>query len=311
MREFIITEEWSGARIDRFVRTVRPGIPFHAIQMLLRKGRILLNGKRVEGKRRLSVGDTVTVDMPEPEGVPAGRTVRVAGAPGWIGDRIEIIYEDEDCLVINKPAGIVVQPGNRKERGSILDLLEVYRRRIKQPADTPFPYSPVHRLDMRTTGALVVAKGRAAARTLAAAFASSGVEKEYLAVIEGIPGRKQGTIAIPLRTRKGTRSRTRSDATGKEALTRYRLLKRLPGDRALVSVTIETGRTHQIRAHLSAIGHPLAGDRYYGARTRREGGFLLHAWRITFPHPRDGRPIEIEASPPEEIAEYLHDAPTR
>lgn len=306
-QDHTITDEWDGSRIDRFVRTVLPGLPFHAVQMLLRTGRILLNGEKVRGGRRLRQGDTVTIESQEPhqgrrEVKSSGPGESLEAAFGSIGREIGILHEDGDCLVINKPSGIVVQPGNRKELGSLLDLLELYRRRTVERSGGVFPYTPVHRLDMQTTGALVTAKTRIAARALSGAFSEGLVSKEYLAVVDGIPPRHGGTVPFPLKTRKGTRSRTRVDARGKESLSRYRVLGAVSGGMTLVAVSIATGRTHQIRSHMAAAGHPLAGDRYYGSSSRRGEGFLLHAWRLAFPHPRTGKAVEIEAPPPAEIA---------
>ena len=140
---------------------------------------------------------------------------------GWggIGKEIQIVYEDDDILVINKPAGLVVQPGNIKEKGSLLDLLEEYQRRKGTIPEIPgtFPYTPVHRLDRQTTGALLVAKTRPVARILSRAFAEGLIEKTYLAVVEGVPAKLQGTISIPLTTKKGARSVARPDVRGKKA----------------------------------------------------------------------------------------------
>ena len=309
-QDHTITDEWDGSRIDRFVRTVLPGLPFHAVQMLLRTGKILLNGKKARGGRRLRPGDIVSIGMPEPstdrkKEKNNGTGGLLEAAFGSIGREIGVLHEDGDCLVINKPAGIVVQPGNRKELGSLLDLLELYRLRTGGRSGAVFRYTPVHRLDMKTTGALVTAKTRIAARALSGAFSEGLVRKEYLAVVDGFPPRPGGTVPFPLKTRKGTRSRTRVDARGKDALSRYRVLGAVSGGMTLVAVSIATGRTHQIRAHMAAAGHPLAGDRYYGSSTRRGEGFLLHAWRLAFPHPRTGKTVEIEAPPPAEIASFL------
>lgn len=324
MKRYTVDDEWNGARIDRYIRTLYADIPFQTVHMLLRKGRILLNGNKARGSSRLTTGDTVEVDIDEgfdtpliPGSEPSAQdkkmtpSHRMKSPPtderfvvfrwGRIGKEIQIVYEDDDIVVINKPAGLVVQPGNIKEKGSLLDLLEEYQYRKGTTPERPgtFPYTPVHRLDRQTTGALLVAKTRPVARILSRAFAGGLIEKTYLAVVEGVPAMRRGTISIPLTTKKGERSVTRPDVKGKKAVSEYRVVKPLTPGRALLTVLLRTGRTHQVRAHLASIGHPVVGDRTYGEK-RKEGGeeLLLHAWRIRFPHPETGVAIEVTAPPP-------------
>jgi 23S rRNA pseudouridine955/2504/2580 synthase len=341
MKRFTVTGEWHGARLDRFVREAFPGIPFGVMQILLRKGLIYLNGDKAAGNVRLAAGDVVAINVAEAEenGAPPsggskkdrakrgiekqrrtsstriGRLASLAGH-GSIGKEIAILYEDDDLLVLDKPAGLVVQPGNRKERGSLLDLLEDYRRRSLErhanspstralppperapDGESPFRYAPVHRLDRDTSGALIVAKTRSAARALSRSLARGLVLKTYIAIVEGVPSERTGEISTALATRKRRISHSSPDASGKQARTRYTVLEVMPGNRAILEVAIRSGRTHQIRAHLASIGHPLAGDREYGASANRAGTFLLHAWRIEFPHPASGATVVVEAPPP-------------
>jgi len=324
MKRYTVDDEWNGARIDRYIRTLFADIPFQTVHMLLRKGRILLNGNKARGSSRLTAGDTVEVDTDEESGIslipgsePTSRDKKMPPShrlkpsrgderfvmSGWgvIGKEIQIVYEDDDILVINKPAGLVVQPGNIKEKGSLLDLLEEYQRRKEKTREIPgtFPYTPVHRLDRQTTGALLIAKTRPVARILSKAFAGGFIEKIYLAIVEGVPAKQRGTISIPLTIEKGERSVARPDVKGKKAVSEYRVVKQLTLGRALLTVLLRTGRTHQIRAHLASIGHPVVGDRTYGDQREEMGGELfLHAWKIRFPHPETGMMIEVTAPPP-------------
>jgi RluA family pseudouridine synthase len=344
MKRFDVPSGWNGSRLDRFVRAHLPGTPFGVVQILLRKGLIYLNGGHASGGTRLKSGDIVSIDMLETDRTPPAsataqekrkrrkpamkgppsekpeanrRRLHTAGAP-IIGEDIPVLYEDDDVLVVDKPPGILVQPGNLSERGSLLDSLEAYRRgasRQKRPRRTatarqdrgasgepPFPYTPVHRLDRETSGVLIVAKTRPAARVLSRSFAQRTVRKIYLAVVEGVPRKRDGTIGSALATRKDKRSRSEPSPAGQEARTHYSVIRTLRGARALVQLAIETGRTHQIRAHLASIGHPVAGDIEYGAAGSGRGGrFLLHAWMVYFPHPSTGEMLLCTAPPPDDI----------
>lgn len=326
MKKFTITGEWQGARLDRFIRISLPGLPFGVVQILMRKGLIFLNDERATGNVRLSAGDVVAVNIAEVEEngrseQPAPRRTRNTKV---VGSDIRILFEDASVLVIDKPAGILVQPGNRKDKGSLLDLLENYRRakttgRRRKGAGnegkgseaagpkesareaTPFRYTPVHRLDRQTSGALIVAKTRPAARALSRSIAERRTAKTYLAVVEGVPARLAGAIETPLATNKGLKSHSIPADDGKAARTYYWLLKRFE-NRALIEIGLVTGRTHQIRAHFASIGNPVVGDAEYGARSRASGGrILLHAWKIEFPHPETGVVITAIAPPPGEF----------
>jgi 23S rRNA-/tRNA-specific pseudouridylate synthase len=337
MKRYTIDVEWAGARIDRFIRALHPGTPFAAIQTMLRKGAVTLNGQKAPGGRRLAAGDRVEVRGTRGGETTAGKRRPGAGPArgdvparyGSIGAEITVLYEDDDILVIDKPRGLVVQPGNNNRLGSLLDLLEIYRagrsdkpertlpdngrareferspetgrlNRSTQPLENeppPFPYTPVHRLDRETTGALVIAKTRRAARAMSDAFRTGLVEKTYLVLVEGAPAPPRGTIDTPLRIRKGRRSRARPDPGGKRSETRYATIRTIAG-RSLLEVRIATGRTHQIRAHLAGKGCPVAGDRRYGATGRSREILHLHAWKISFAHPVSGAAVEAAAPPP-------------
>ena len=307
MKRHTIGDEWTGSRIDRFVRAATGDIPFPELQMLFRKGRVTLNCERTTGCTRLESGDLVSIDLKddrehapamEPSRIGAGAIPALLDRFGRIGGSIPIVFEDDAILVIDKPSGLVVQPGNRKEQGSLLDILEEYRFRTGDVVEDPsgFRYTPVHRLDRETSGLLVVAKTRAASRTLSAAFSAGNVEKVYLAVTESSPEPASGRIETGIRVEKKTSSRATTDKEGKHAVSQYTKLMDLAGGRALVEVRIETGRTHQVRIHLSSIGVPIAGDAKYGAVER--GRIMLHAWKLRLHHPDGETELELEAAPP-------------
>jgi 23S rRNA-/tRNA-specific pseudouridylate synthase len=383
MKKYTVTGEWEGSRLDRFVRSILPHLSFPAAQGLVRRKDVLLNGKKADGAARLSAGDLVEVRFPaanedeaqgrgraarggsfgeEPRGAQAGQALRadeLSRRFGLIGQGIPIIFEDRDILAIDKPAGLPVQPGNKKELGSLLDLLEIYRMSGKarggrrragsspeggssrdpgsrgpaddtaaDPADS-FPYTPAHRLDSPTSGLLLVAKTRKAARGLSEAFRAGKVEKKYLAVVEGIPRDKSGRIDTKLETIKGVDSTSAPSPGGREAVTLYKVLKSTRRGRSMLEIKISTGRTHQIRAHMASIGHPVAGDVKYGpgAASARDGGkarlpqakgsgdprplqandrpsrgrLMLHSWKIAFTHPVTGERVRFTSSPPDDF----------
>ena len=307
MKRHTIGDEWSGSRIDRFIRAATAGVPFPELQMLFRKGRVTLNGKRTSGSTRLERGDLVEIDIKDDRAsYPAGESPisDIGTIPadldrfGLIGELIPIVFEDDAILVIDKPSGLVVQPGNRKERGSLLDLLEEYRSRTGDVREdsTGFRYSPAHRLDRETSGLLVVAKTRTASRALSKAFSTGKMEKVYIAVTERPLAADSGRIETDITVEKKTSSRSTTGEGGKRAVSIYRKLVDLAGGRALVEVRIETGRTHQVRVHLSSIGAPVVGDIKYGGV--RHSRIMLHAWKLRIPHPTDGAELELEAPPP-------------
>jgi 23S rRNA pseudouridine1911/1915/1917 synthase len=205
---------------------------------------------------------------------------------------VEILYEDDAVIAIYKPAGLTVHAGAGAYSGTLVNRLVHHFQSLSKAGGEMRP-GIVHRLDRGTSGVLLVAKTDAAHRALAAQFASRTVEKTYLALVEGRVAADSGRVNTPI-TRDPVR-RTRMTAKlghGRAAITEYRVVRRFERFTYL-QVRIGTGRTHQIRAHLSSIGHPVAGDRVYGAKTAER--FFLHAWRIVFVTPATGERVEVEA----------------
>jgi 23S rRNA pseudouridine1911/1915/1917 synthase len=249
---------------------------------------------RLKGGERLEVSvPPPEPALPEPEDLP-----------------LSILREDRDLLVIDKPAGVVVHPGAGHARGTLVNALLHHVSGLSGVGGVLRP-GIVHRLDRETSGCLVVAKNDAALQALQRAFQARTVEKTYLALVHGHPaesGRLATLHARHPRDRKRFTGRTR---TGKAAVTTWRVRTLLHGA-ALLEVGLETGRTHQIRVHLSEMGHPLLGDVLYGgtrkgdARVKavqaRLGRQALHAWRLVFPHPRTGKPVRCEAPVPPDLA---------
>ncbi len=208
-------------------------------------------------------------------------------------------YEDDDLAVISKPAGLTVHPGAGRPSGTLLDWL-ADRLPATQRLDR---HGLVHRLDRDTSGLLIIAKTDAAARHLAAQFKDRRVGKRYLALVEGTPKQRTAEIDAPIARHHADRKRFAVRPDGRAAVTVYRVQETADG-RALLEVEPRTGRTHQIRVHLAALGHPVVGDRTYGTSAAGLDRHFLHASRLRFTHPRTGKAVEVEDPLPEELTAF-------
>jgi RluA family pseudouridine synthase len=211
------------------------------------------------------------------------------------------VHQDADVLVISKPPGLAVQPGSGRENEHLVAWLDQQRLGTRSATFAP---SPAHRLDRGTSGLVAIGLTPEGLRGLTAAFRDDLVQKVYLAVVERVPEAAQGTIDAPLLLRTDATKKEPKvivDPRGKPARTDYEVLQR--GRRtALLRLVLHTGRTHQIRAHLAHLGHPIVGDARYGAKGRESEGFLLHAAELTFPHPRSGEPVHCVDPAPASFA---------
>jgi len=291
-------------RLDVFLRRKLPGLSRGAIQRLLAQGHIRVEGKIVKPTHHPRAGETVVLQRPEALPAPA----QAEDLP------LDILHEDEDLLVLNKPAGWVVHPAaGHREHTLVNALLHHCRGQLSGIGGVARP-GIVHRLDKDTSGCLVAAKNDAAHLHLSAQFAGRHVEKIYQAVACGRMPRGSGHIDAPIARDPAHRQRMAVRVrSGREARTSYRVLERWAGA-TLVEVELHTGRTHQIRVHLRHLGFPVAGDRVYGrratARLEEASGYnaprpLLHARRLTLTHPRDGRRMTFETPLPEDFAAAL------
>lgn len=297
VQHIVVTAADAGMRVDRFVGVHLPGTPHPFIQRLLRTGQVRVNSGRVQGGARLATGDAVRLppvrenpgEPSAPRPFPPDTLVRAV--------RGRIVWRDDTLLVLNKAAGMAVHGGSGETWGAV-DVM----RRLFQWEESPLRPELCHRLDKETSGCLLFGLTPVALRQMAMAFRSGGVEKSYLALVRGHP-QEEGLIDLPL-TKGVVRAGERivvSAEHGLPARTRYRVLTRF-GNASLLQVLLESGRTHQIRVHFQAIGHPLAGDRKYGdhAFNGRMGQvgvhrLFLHARRLSFDHPVTGVRITVEA----------------
>ncbi len=285
--------EAAGERVDLFL-ALRLGSRAQA-QRRIAAGAVRVDGAPARKNDRLRGGETIEIlEEPAP---PAG--------DGADHEPLAIVYEDTDLLVVDKPAGIVVHPAGPHASGTLSQLLAVHG------AGGGEPWRPgiVHRLDRDTSGLLVVAKGDAAHRRLKAALEARRIGREYLALVEGRPPARSGTIDAPIGRDRRVRTRRSIDTEQpREARTHFSLEEALPSA-TLLRVRLETGRTHQIRAHFRAIGFPVCGDREYGGSGRfglsRQ---FLHAARLTFEQPSTGVPLAFDSPLPDDLARALEEA---
>jgi len=286
--------EQAGARLDQFLHERLPQFSRSRLQEWIKAGRVLVNGRAQRPSFVLRGGEVIDVT---PGALPS-----LKATPEDIP--LDILYEDAAVIAVNKPAGMVVHAGAGAHSGTLVNAL---LHRFEQLSTTGGELRPgiVHRLDRYTSGVLLVARDDAAHQALARQFASREVEKTYIALAQAQFAKAAGRVATPI-TRdpvRRTRMTTRL-ATGRAALTDYKVLEQF-ADFALLEVRIGTGRTHQIRVHLASVGHPVAGDKLYGAAASDFGRYFLHAWRIVFTSPASGERVTITAPLAPELRAWL------
>lgn len=305
--EFTVPADYDGQRLDRFLVSVLEPHSRSQIQKLIADGRVTVARRDARANLPVRRGDRVTVDIPE----AAPSTVAREALP------LEILYQDADVAVLNKPAGMVVHPGAGHTSGTLVNALLHHIPDLSGIGGETRP-GIVHRLDRGTSGVMVIAKNDAAHQELSRQFHDREVEKEYIALVWGVvqAGRRiDAAIGRDPANRQKMSSRARR---ARHAVTRITRAQHMPG-LTLCQVAIHTGRTHQIRVHLSAIGHPIVGDALYGGVHRRVPGDIravqhlerpfLHAARLVFLHPRDGRRMEFSAPLPEDLQRVLEELP--
>jgi 23S rRNA pseudouridine1911/1915/1917 synthase len=302
-RIYTVPEDSGGVRLDRFLASVVADRSRSQIQRLIKAGQVQVAGRQGRANRPVKPGQAVAIDIPE----PVEPAVQAEDLP------LQIVYEDRDLVVIDKPAGMVVHPAAGHARGTLVNALLHHVGDLSGIGGERRP-GIVHRLDRGTSGLLVVAKHDRAHEALARQFRDREVEKEYVALVWGVvqAGRR---IDAPIGRDAANRKRMSARARrSREAVTRITRAEALDG-MTLAHVAIYTGRTHQIRVHLSAIGHPIVGDALYGGLRRRVPGRLravkqlerpfLHAVRLAFRHPADGRRIELTSPLPDDLQQVL------
>ncbi len=329
LRAFAVTLEEAGQRLDQFLVAHIDGVSRSRVQLLIGQGDVSVGGERAKASRKLRAGERVLVSgEPHPKPLKA-----VAEAIP-----LDVVYEDHDLAVVNKPAGMMVHAGSgssddARSRGTLVNAL---LHRFTALSSTGGDLRPgiVHRLDKSTSGLIVVAKNDRAHAALGAMFSGRRIQKTYLALVHGEVSRDKGTItaAVSRDPVRRTRMTTRPNELARSAISHYEVLQRLTtrfGKFTVLRVRIETGRTHQIRVHMASMGHPVVGDTLYGAPARlrdqaamqagpsrtgstqaepaalRLGRNFLHAAKLEFAHPLTGKPLDLEAPLPQELTAFL------
>jgi 23S rRNA pseudouridine1911/1915/1917 synthase len=308
VREHLVTDDEADRRLDSVLALLWPDLSRARIQRLIREGRVTVNDRRIRPSDTAKSGQLVVVEVPEPEPTDI------------LGEDIplDIVYEDPDLLVVNKPAGLVVHPGAGNPSGTLVNALVHHLPGVAAVGGVGRP-GIIHRLDKGTSGLLLVAKNDRAHQKLTRALSQREIRRTYLALVWGTPDPAEGRIEAPLGRHRTQRKKIAVVKTGRVAATRYRILEPFVGC-SLIECSLETGRTHQIRVHLSHLGHPVMGDQEYGGGPRRalnlpQGlrrlavqatGIMrrpaLHAVELAFSHPITGRPVDLKAPLPEDFA---------
>lgn len=299
MPELRIAADDAEQRLDRFLRKVLPGATLGHLHKLLRQGAVRVNGARAEGRLRLVEGDVVALQVGDDLFASLAR--RAVAAVPTSRRALEVVHRDEHLVVVVKPSGLALHPGS----GVREHLLGAVQALVGTGAGLSFRVAPAHRLDRDTSGLCVFGVSARGLRGFTALLREGAVRKVYLAVVHGVPP-AAATIDLPLLVEDGDGPpgvKTRVDPRGQRARTHYRRVAD-DGARSLLEVELDTGRTHQIRAHFADCGHALVGDRRYGRPDGAER-LMLHAWRLQFVHPVTGVSLALEAPPPPEFAGYL------
>lgn len=293
MKELIVGEENSLKRLDIYLVEVL-GESRNFILKNIKSGKILVNGSIVKGGYALKEGDKITIND-----LSVDTDVKAENIP------LDILYEDDDIIVVNKKSGMVVHPGSGNYSGTLVNALMAHTEDLSDEEGTE-RCGIVHRIDKDTSGILLIAKTNEAHRILSLGFKNKTIKRKYIALVHGVIENNKGKINAPIARSKTDRKKMCvSDVNAKNAVTNFTVLERYK-KATLIELVLETGRTHQIRVHMEYIGHPIVNDPVYGRRKIiNDYGQMLHAEYLAFNHPRTGEWMEFQVKPEKEFYEIL------
>lgn len=294
VKEIEVIEE--GIRLDAYIASSVENLSRSMVQKLIKCGKVLVNNKVEKESYKVQLGDKILVEIPEPE----ESSLKKQNIP------LDIIYEDNDILVVNKPKGMVVHPGNGNPDGTLANAILAHCEESLSGIGGEIRPGIVHRIDKDTSGLLVIAKNDKAHINLSEQIKNREVKKIYVALVKGVVPENEATINMPIGRSTKDRKKMAVDREGKEAVTHFKVLKRY-NKYTFIQVKIDTGRTHQIRVHMSHIGYPVVGDTVYSNGKNDFGveGQMLHAKELEFKHPITGENMHFEAPLPEYFEEVL------
>ena len=296
MKQYKIEEKNKNERLDKALSNIDNNLSRTAIQRLIEEEKILVNGKLEKASYKVNIGDIITIE----ETLAKEIELKAQDIP------IEILYEDKDIIVVNKPKGLVVHPANGNPDGTLVNaIMNICKDSLSGIGGEIRP-GIVHRIDKDTSGVLIVAKNDYAHINLSNQIKNREVRKIYIALVRGVIKENEATINMPIARSTKDRKKMAVQKNGKEAVTHFTVLERFE-KYTLLKIKIDTGRTHQIRVHLSEIGYPIVGDYVYsnGKNPFNVVGQMLHAQSIEFKHPTTGKIMKIEAPLPEYFEEII------
>lgn len=296
MKEYIVSQQEKGKRLDTYIPSVDTDITRTSAQRLIEEGNILVNGKNAKVSYKIQENDKISVEIPEPKQIE----LKAQNIP------IEIIYEDSDIIVVNKPKGMVVHPANGNPDGTLVNAIMAICKDSLSGIGGEIRPGIVHRIDKDTSGLLIVAKNDNAHVKMSEQIKNHEVKKTYIALVRGVFKENEATIDMPIGRSTSDRKKMAVNKNGKNAITHIKVLKRFD-KYTLLQVNIETGRTHQIRVHLSHIGYPIVGDYTYsnGKNEFDVIGQCLHAQKLEFKHPITQKDMCLEAELPQYFKDIL------
>lgn len=297
MKKELIVEIEESKRIDAYI-SENTEYSRTAIQRLLEENKIMVNGKKEKASYKVQNGDKIEIEEEPAKEIE----LKAQDIP------VEILYEDDDIIVVNKPKGMVVHPANGNPDGTLVNAIMSICKDSLSGIGGEIRPGIVHRLDKNTSGAIIIAKNDKAHINLSEQLKNHEINKTYIALVRGVVKENNATINMPIGRSKKDRKKMDVDKNGKEAITHFKVIKRY-SDCTLLEINIETGRTHQIRVHLSHIGYPIIGDDVYSNGKNRWNieGQCLHAKELDFKHPITGKYMHIEAKLPEYFEKILEE----